>query len=221
MTSGILQELNRKCPGPVASQHTETLTCTWLGDRSATCSISSMTHFGFVCWETSWLSWFTCVITAGGAPVGCKLRGASHTGEIQRAVTLHWCWVLCCLKNWGIPSQPQAYLNLLCCLNFPLLKNSCKASPHLIFLSVLLLFWLDLNAMTLNSVNSIIRERNTLDNIYAIQSQRLSILLWTLKNSDFLLQNWVCNWQFYWAQSLQNAVVLFMTIRKQESNVLW
>lgn len=68
-------------------------------------------------------------------------------------------------------------LRLICMFfNFPLLKNNCKAPPLLIFLSVLLLFWLDLNDMTLNSVNSIIREGNTLDNICAIQSQRLSIV---------------------------------------------
>lgn len=130
--------------------------------------------------------------------MGCKLRGTSHTNEIQRAVTLLWCWVLCCSKNWRMPSQPQAYLHVLCCLNFPLLKNNCKASPLLIFLSILPLFWLDLNATTLDSVNSIFREGNTFNNIYAIQSQRLSIVLWTPKNSHYLLQDWVFNWQVSW-----------------------
>lgn len=62
--SVTLQGLNSASTGPVASQHTGALTCTWLGERSATCSVSSMTRFGFVCWEIFWLSWLICVITA-------------------------------------------------------------------------------------------------------------------------------------------------------------
>lgn len=70
--SGILQGENRASTSPVASQHAKPLTYTWLGDRSVTCSISSMTRFCSVCWEVSCLSWVTCVMTVRRCPCGLQ-----------------------------------------------------------------------------------------------------------------------------------------------------